>query len=312
MILNNDPLFDLIFFTQENITINGPKYHFRTKYNIRERKSEKWQRLFIENEQNDRNQYIFYPSPKGRSNWMNYIEHRAKMLRQGMQVYTQRKFIRLSLDKHIEENRASDRIAAFLTRTLSSLILLGAAQMAPNSPIGIKKRLRCPGVRKLLNSLKKLNNCVVRMVDEFNTSQTCAKCFRPFDRRTRKDRFKVCHECIPNAANVTIENHLSRVIVSKTSKRIYQQERKRVVEEYRRGNVDPVYSYGLVPKLNAWFKNWQPNDDNNWTDSLHPHQLKTVWHRDVVAAKLILYKGINHELKIVEEKKITENILASN
>lgn len=74
------------------------------------------------------------------------------MMQPGMQVYTMRKYIHLRLDKHIEENRASDRIAAFLTRKLPSLIFIGSANIAPNSPIGIKKRLRCPGVRKLMNS----------------------------------------------------------------------------------------------------------------------------------------------------------------
>ncbi|XP_055310390.1 uncharacterized protein LOC129573626 [Sitodiplosis mosellana] len=125
---------------EENITIDGPKYHFRAKYGKRKRKSEKWLRLFTELEQHDRNQYPFYPSPKGASNWMSYIEHRVKMLQPGMEVYTARKYIRLNLDKHIEETRASDTIAAFLTRKLPSLIFLGAAQMAPNSPICIKKR----------------------------------------------------------------------------------------------------------------------------------------------------------------------------
>lgn len=212
-----------------------------------------------------------------------------------MQVYTKRKFIRLSLDKHIEETRASDRIAAFLTRKMPSLIFFGAAESAPNSPIGIKKQLRCPGVRKLLNSFKKLNNCIVRMVDEYNTSQTCAKCFRRFDRRTKRDRYKVCQQCIPNIADIIdMRHHLSKKIITKMSNRIYKEERRNVVEGYRQANVDPVYSHGLVPKLNVWFKNWQLNTDNTCIDSRHPHQLKTVWHRDIVAAKCILYKGMMH------------------
>lgn len=279
---------------QENITINGPKYHFRAKYNKRKRKFEKWTQWFTVIEQQDRATYPYFPSPKGRSNWMCYIAHRVKMLRPGMQAYTTRKCIRLRLDKHIEEVRASDRIAAFLTRKLPSLILLGAAEMAANSIIGIKKQLRTPGTRKLLASFKKLRNCVVRKVDEYNTSQTCAKCFRPFDRRTKKHRYKVCHECIPNAANITIANHLSGVIIAKMSNRLYQRERKHVVGEYRRFNVHPVHSHGLVPSLNVWSKNWQLNTDNTWSDSNHPHQRKTVWHRDIVAAKCILYKGMCH------------------
>lgn len=279
------------FDTQENFTIDGPKYHFRAKYGKRKRKSEKWTKQFIELEQQDRSRYVFFPSPKGRLNWMSYIVHRVKMMQPGMQVFSMRKYIHLRLDKYIEENRASDRIAAFLTRKLPSLIFIGSANMAANSPIGIKKRLRCPGVRKLINSFKKLGICVIRLIDEFNTSQTCAKCFHGFDRRTRKDRYKVCHQCIPSAENITPDNHLSKVIISKMSNRRYQQERRQVVDGYRQRNVHPVYSHGLVPKLTEWFKNWQLNADNNWNDSRHPHQLKTVWHRDIVAAKCILYKG---------------------
>lgn len=291
------PLFDtnnngFLSFIQENITINGPKYHYRAKYKIRERKSDKWSEQLTELGQRDRNSYFVYPSPKCRLGWLNYIQHRMKMLGPAMEVYTQRKFIRLRLDKHIEETRASDKIAAFLTRKLPSLICLGAAEMAPNSPIGIKKRLRCPGTRKLIRSFKKLGNCVIVMVDEWLTSQTCAKCFKPFDRRTRRDRYKVCRGCIPSDANIiNIDKHLSKVVISKMSNRQYQKERKHVVDEYRQMNVDPVHSHGLVPKLNQWFKNWQLNPENDWIDLRHPHQRNTVWHRDIVAAKCILYKG---------------------
>lgn len=240
---------------------------------------------------------------------MNYIEHRVKMMKPGMNVYTQRKFIRLRFDKYVEENRASDSIAAFLTRKLASLIFIGAAQMAANSPIGIKKRLRCPGVRKLMNSFKKLNNCVVRFVDEFKTSQTCAKCFKPFNPLTKNDRYKVCRQCIPKAEVVVPDKHLGGVIIGKKSNRLYQQERKQVVAEYRRRDIDPVYSHGLVPKLNVWFKSWQLNIENKWNDSRHPHQLNTVWHRDIVAAKCILYKGMMH---FEDKTQIIENILTNN
>lgn len=208
-----------------------------------------------------------------------------------MQVYTQRKFIRLRFDKHIEEHRASDSIARILTKNLASLIFIGAANMAPNSPIGIKKRLRCPGVRKLVNSFRKLGNCCIRMVDEWKTSQTCAKCFQPFDRRSKFDRFKVCYDCIPNQANIPMD-HLSRKIVSKMSNRMYQKERKHVVAGYRRFNVHPIHSHGLLPKMNVFSKNWQLNIGNDWIDLSQPHQRNTIWHRDIVAARCILYKGM--------------------
>lgn len=282
----------IYFLTQENITINGPAYHFRAKYNKRKKKSDKWTRLFTEQEQHDRNQYPYFPSPKGRSNWMCYIEHRVKMMPPGMQVYTQRKFIRLRFDKYIEENRASDRIAAFLTRTLASLIFIGAANMAPNSPIGIKKRLRCPGVRKLINSFRKMGNCCIKMVDEWKTSQTCAKCFKPFDRRTKKDRYKVCKQCVPKAENITMAHHLCNTTITMKSKRLYQKQRKNLVAHFRDLNLHEEFSHGLVSKLSISFKNWQLNTDNTWIDSSQPFQQNTVWHRDIVAAKCILYKGM--------------------
>lgn len=109
--------------------------------------------MFTEQEQRNRTQYVFYPSAKGQMHWLNYIVHRAKKLDPGMRVYTQRKFIRLRLVKYIEENRA-----VFLTRKFALLIFIGAAEMATNSPIGIKKRLRCPGTRRLLNSFRKSGN----------------------------------------------------------------------------------------------------------------------------------------------------------
>lgn len=266
--------------------------------------------MFTEQENHDRKQYLYFPSAKGRLNWEYYIKHRVKMMGPGMQVYTARKYIRLRLDKYIEETRASDKIAVRLTRNLASLIFLGAAQMAPNSPIGIKKRLRCPGTRKLLASFKKLGNCIVRMIDEYKTSQTCAKCFRPFDPRTKNDRYKVCHQCIPDAANiVNFPNYLSNVIITNESNRKHQQERKDKVDECVRLYGRPTLSFGLVSKLKACFQNWQLNTVNNWTDIFHPHQLKTVWHRDIVAAKCILYKG-KDALRLVE--KIVKNMLANN
>ncbi|XP_031635256.1 uncharacterized protein LOC116348406 [Contarinia nasturtii] len=163
---------------EENITIDGPKYHFKAKYGKRKRKSDQWTELLQKQRELDYKRYAFFPSPKGRSHWMCYIAYYVKMMKPAMAVYT----IRFRLDKYIEENRASDKIAASLTKKKSALVFIGAAQIAPNSPIGIKKRLRCPGLRRLLNSFKKLGNCIVRLVDEYNTSQTCAKCFRPFDR----------------------------------------------------------------------------------------------------------------------------------
>ncbi|XP_031618447.1 uncharacterized protein LOC116337743 isoform X2 [Contarinia nasturtii] len=280
---------------EENITIDGPKYHFKAKYGKRKRKSDQWTELLQKQRELDYKRYAFFPSPKGRSHWMCYIAYYVKMMKPAMAVYTTRKFIRLRLDKYIEENRASDKIAASLTKKKSALVFIGAAQIAPNSPIGIKKRLRCPGLRRLLNSFKKLGNCIVRLVDEYNTSQTCAKCFRPFDRRTKSDRYKVCQHCIPSEDESSQWN-LPNVIITMKSNRVYQQLRKYAVDFVNRLNAAnpdhiPMDSDGLVSKLQVCFKNWQLNT-GIWKDDRAPFQLKTVWHRDIVAAKNIMYKGL--------------------
>ncbi|XP_031620919.1 uncharacterized protein LOC116339277 [Contarinia nasturtii] len=209
---------------------------------------------------------------------MCYIAYYVKMMKPAMAVYTTRKFIRLRLDKYIEENRASDKIAASLTKKKSALVFIGAAQIAPNSPIGIKKRLRCPGLRRLLNSFKKLGNCIVRLVDEYNTSQTCAKCFRPFDRRTKSDRYKVCQHCIPSEDESSQWN-LPNVIITMKSNRVYQQLRKYAVDFVNRLNAAnpdhiPIDSDGLVSKLQVCFKNWQLNT-GIWKDDRAPFQFKT-------------------------------------
>lgn len=214
-----------------------------------------------------------------------------------MAVYATQKYARLSFDKYVESNRASDQFAVQLTRKQTSMVYLGAAQMSPNSPIGIKRRLRCPGTRKLLASFKKLGNCVVRFVDEYYTSQTCAKCFGRFDRRTKANRFKICQQCVPNDAAL-----LPGMIISKMSSRQLQKLRKQKRVEQRQqpqpqnfnqpGNavnpIRPIKQNRLVSKIVVFFKR-HVNEDG---DLVYIAEPKTVWHRDIVAAKCILYKGM--------------------
>lgn len=195
--------------------------------------------------------------------------------------------MKLGLDKYIQENRASDEIARRLTQGKSTLAFIGSANMAPNSPIGIKRRLRCPGTRKLVKSFKKLGNVTVRFVDEFKTSQTCGKCFRAFDPRTKRNRYKVCHACMPSC-EWTWRWQLPTKIIAEKSNREIERDRKAVFEN---GGPEPGANR-LVSKINVYFKNWQPNHETgNWQEEI-ALKLKTVWHRDVVAAKCILYKGM--------------------
>lgn len=141
-------------------------------------------------EQHDRNEYVVTPSPRG-VYWRSYVQHRLKMFESGLATYANQQYARLSLDKYIESNREVDKTAARLTNKKKSIVYVGSAEISPNSPIKIRKYVRCPGVRKLVKAFKKLGNVYIRFVDEYFTSQTCARCFSRFDQNTRKDRFKV-------------------------------------------------------------------------------------------------------------------------
>lgn len=100
------------------------------------------------------------------------------MSKDGIETYTQRKYARLQLDKHIEWHRAIDRIAAKLVGYKLALIFIGAGGNDANSPINIKKHVKCLGTQKLVNTFKRrVMNCVIRLVDEWITSQHCAECF---------------------------------------------------------------------------------------------------------------------------------------
>lgn len=284
---------------QENIRINGPTYHWKTKRGKRKQKEERWRMPFTNREQQHLRSYHWsIPSPKGSRIWMHYIDFRFAMMAEGMAVYATRKYARLSFDKYVESNRASDLYAAQLTKRKPSMIYLGAAEMAPNSPIGIRKHLRVPGTRKLMASFKKLGNCVILFVDEYYTSQTCAKCFARFDRRTRRNRFKICQQCEPDERAL-----LPGMIISKVSNRELRKRRKEEREfieqqqQQQQQNVNqphvavnptrPSQKQRLVSKVQVFFKR-HANEDG---DLVYVADRKTVWHRDIVAAKCILYKG---------------------
>lgn len=249
--------------------------------------------MFHFEEQYDRNQIAKTigktPSPRCNS-WLLYLEHRLRMMENGIETYTTRNYARLQLDKHIEWHRGIDKMAGQLVRHKPSIVYVGAGKSAPNSPIRIKKHVRCPGTRKLCQSLKNRNNCVIRMVDEFNTSQHCGKCFKKYPAGTKSYRYKKCANCRPNPIV-----GLPRLIVTNLGKRILRM-RRTIEKEWRAmwnaGNqvlatlIQP-FTRRLVSQKTRFLKTWQPNA--NVDDEMDTHT--TVWHRDISAAKLILYRG---------------------
>ncbi|XP_055308543.1 uncharacterized protein LOC129572580 [Sitodiplosis mosellana] len=148
---------------------------------------------------------------------------------------------------------------------------------------------------------------VIRFVNEARSSRLCARCFEPFALSTLNDRVKVCEWCMPAQDDWPDGMKLPEKIVVAKSKRKLRSERR-------------LQPRGFVSKVICYRKNWQQNaangmDDNveerrgviihdaelgiiEYTDEFVPEDpvddspvLKTVWQRDISAAKLILYRG---------------------
>lgn len=168
--------------------ITSKQFHWRAKQNKRNAKAKRWTKEFTQFEQNDlknRTLYPVTPSPLGK-HWLNYVHHRLKMVKKGLEAYTTRKYTRLSLDKYIESSRAIDQIAGEMVNGQPALVFLGnGGDTPPNSPIRIKKHVRCPGKRKILRAFKKRRKVIVLPVDEYFTSQTCGRCLQRLDIRTK-------------------------------------------------------------------------------------------------------------------------------
>lgn len=237
------------------------------------------------------------PSPHG-DNWAAYIVHRLRVMQCGIEQYATRNYARLGLDKHIEWHRAMDKLTGFLCNHKPAIVMLGAGGQIRNSPIKIRKHVRCPFNRKLIGSFKK-RSCIVRMVDENNTSQHCGVCVKRFHRRTKSYRYKKCENCVPD-----LELLLPATIVTNKSKRQLQIERT-IMGEWQRMRdeeaddiaamlTEPITG-SLVPKKQRFSKTWTPNanviGDDNDTAQPQPINHTTVWHRDISAARLILIRG---------------------
>lgn len=299
--MNYFKLFSLFNF-QVNLKKSSKEYHYDAKQGIRNSKLKRITQRFTIEEETDRNGIAArigdMPSPRNET-YLHYIEHRLAMARNGIATYTQRSVARLRLDKHIEWHRAIDKIAGKMVCHKPALIFIGAGQWAANSIISIKKFVRCPGTRKLIQAFKKRHNCIIRMVDEYKTSQLCGRCFAQFPRWTKSKRYKLCSNCHPNEAL-----GLPQTIVTNVSKRILNMKRL-IIRTWQEmadygDNIAAILcqrnANRLVSKRQRLSKTWHPNAAANAAEEedaeQSPQVLKTVWHRDISAAKLILYKGI--------------------
>lgn len=111
-----------------------------------------------------------------------------------MAAYARRRYARLSFDRYIESQREGDWLAGLLMRNEPTLVNIGAAEMAANSPVGIKKGMRYPGAFHIEYIKITGQSDVVEENEDF-TSQTCANYFREFPLRIRKYLIKLCKEC---------------------------------------------------------------------------------------------------------------------
>lgn len=148
-------------------------------------------------------------------------------------------------------------------------------------------------------------NNVIKMTNEFRTSRLCARCFTPFPLNTLKHRYKVCDFCLPDQNEWPDDLKLPTKIVTKKSKRMLLSQRRQLREAMIENQA-----IGFVSKMICYHKNWQQPDSNHiiaddmdFTEDVIPDEfinepnppnppiLKTIWHRDISAAKLILYRG---------------------
>lgn len=220
-------------------------------------------------------------SPKD-STYFEYIKHSLQFFHEGVATYTQRKYARLSLDAYILSQKAMDKITGEIVNNKSALVFIGSANMSPNSPI--KKYQKCPGTRKLAISLKKRGNCDMVYVDEFKTSQVCGKCFAPFPVETRTHRMKVCQDCKPSPLAMP-----AKKISTYISRRELKAEKKKLKEQQQQDNQP-------MPIIVSKKKQFIPKDISIIAvdSSVAPRSLKTIWHRDISAAKAIMHKGNHH------------------
>lgn len=102
----------------------------------------------------------------------------------------------------------------------------------------------------------------------------------------------MCRNCKPPAWH---EEFLPTQIVIEAGKRTWQRlrmEMRDIGHLVQEGVSYRENSGGLVLKVVKYFKTWYLSADEDGTQFLSCGQKTTVWHRDLVAAKCILYKGM--------------------
>ncbi|XP_031639332.1 uncharacterized protein LOC116351377 [Contarinia nasturtii] len=133
---------------------------------------------------------------------------------------------------------------------------------------------------------------VVKMEDEWGTSQTCANCQERFPVNTKPHRFKVCYGCKakPIAGLPDSVASLPDIILATVSKRALQKDGRKLSVKFAMAIIRMWTNYvlrngRLMSKVKVTYKNWPLNVQS---DVAAPQTV--VWHRDIVAAKCIMLK----------------------
>lgn len=101
---------------------------------------------------------------------------------------------------------------------------------------------------------------------------------------------KVCRNCVPPSWN---EEFLPTEVIVEVGKRALKRLRTALRDAgllVRNAMPDRNTPGRLGTKINKYFKTMLPNEDDD--EMVYFFGSTVVWHRDVVAAKCIMYKGM--------------------
>lgn len=250
---------------------------------------------------------------------MSYIKHSMKFFKEGIELYTTRKYSRLHLDQYIRTQQSMDSIVHTLTDTVANgriLLCIGSTEFNASSPI--KKYRRCPGTRKLVNYLRKVLICDIIFVDEFNTSKTCGCCHRKFDRdkhkywERKKIRHRVCDNCHPDSSIINLPN----TIIAPKSQRQLENE-KLEMRHFVYQNHPNISWSETVDLVNRNFPFLPEHKKHNqyqkvpFDPNIHKEIQKVVWNRDISAARNIIVKAICTITKIPMPPNLSRTTLGT-
>lgn len=126
-------------------------------------------------------------------NFESYTKYRLSIFLTKQQIFSQRKVVRLNLQKFICIEKAIQKIAKTLIPDTShkTLMCIGSTEIAGNSPI--KGYIRTPH-RKLVAALR-TRKADILFVNEFRTTKLCGNCHEENITSKSPHRYQFCPNC---------------------------------------------------------------------------------------------------------------------